>query len=97
MKSEPEQTAERSATENGGECSSRFSGKWPLEKVLFAMAGTMAILSAALAAFVSPWFLLLTVFVGLNQWIFVATGACPASLILSKAFGFRSASAGEGR
>jgi hypothetical protein len=52
--------------------------------VLFAMAGTMALLSALLAAVVSPWFLLLTAFVGLNQWMYVAFGACPASLILKR-------------
>jgi hypothetical protein len=58
--------------------------RWPAERVLFAMAGTMALLSALLAAVVSPWFLLLTAFVGLNQWMYVAFGACPASLILKR-------------
>jgi len=58
--------------------------QWPLERVLFAMAGTVALLSAALAAFLSPWFLLLTAFVGINQWMYVAFGACPASLILKR-------------
>ena len=68
------------------------SRAWPLERVLFALAGTMTLLSALLAATVSPWFLLLTAFVGVNQWAFVLFGACPASLILSR-FGFRSACA----
>ena len=58
--------------------------KWPLERILFAMAGTVALLSALLAAFVSPWFLLLTAFIGINQWMYVAFGACPASLVLKK-------------
>ena len=57
---------------------------WPLERVLFAMAGTVALLSAALAALVSPWFLLLTAFVGINQWLYVAFGACPASIVLKR-------------
>ena len=57
---------------------------WPLERVLFAMAGTMALVSAGLAAFVSPWFLLLTAFVGINQWLYVAFGACPASIVLKR-------------
>ena len=61
--------------------------RWPLERVLFALAGSMALLSALLAALVSPWFLLLTVFVGLNQWLFVSVGACPASLLLERAVG----------
>jgi hypothetical protein len=60
---------------------------WPLERVLFALAGTMTLASAVLAAFVSPWFLLLTAFVGLNQWLFVGVGACPASLVLERALG----------
>ena len=57
---------------------------WPLERVLFALAGTMTLASVALAALVSPWFLLLTAFVGLNQWLFVAAGACPASIVLER-------------
>lgn len=64
---------------------------WPLERVLFALAGTVTLLSAALAAFVSPWFLLLTSFVGVNQWLYVAAGACPASLVLTRLFGLRAA------
>ena len=58
--------------------------RWPLERVLFAMAGTMALLSALLAATVSPWFLLLTAFVGISQWAYVLVRACPASLILQR-------------
>ena len=64
--------------------------RWPLERVLFAMAGTMTLLSAALAALVSPWFLLLTAFVGVNQWLYVLFGACPASIALKRGFGLRS-------
>jgi hypothetical protein len=64
--------------------------RWPLERVLFALAGTMTLLSAALAALVSPWFLLLTAFVGVNQWLYVLFGACPASLVLRRLFSLRS-------
>ena len=64
--------------------------RWPLERVLFALAGTMTLLSAVLAATVSPWFLLLTVFVGVNQWLYVAVGACPASLVLGRWLGLQS-------
>jgi hypothetical protein len=60
------------------------SSQWPLERVLFAMAGTMAIVSALLVAIVSPWFLILTAFVGINQWLYVMFGACPASLVLKR-------------
>ncbi len=62
----------------------RTEVRWPLERILFAMAGTMVLLSVALAVVVSPWFLLLTAFVGVNQWLFVAFGACPASLVLRR-------------
>ncbi len=64
---------------------------WPLERVLFAMAGTVTLLSALLAATVTPWFLVLTSFVGINQLLFAATCACAASLVLTRAFGLRSA------
>lgn len=63
--------------------------RWPLERVLFLLAGTVTVASVVLAALVSPWFLLLTAFVGLNQWAYVAFGACPSSLVLERAFGFR--------
>lgn len=63
---------------------------WPLERVLFALAGTMTLLSVVLAALVSPWFLLLTAFVGVNQWLYVVVGACPASLMLGRFAGRRS-------
>lgn len=55
-----------------------------LERVLFALAGSMILLSVALAVLVSPWFLLLTAFVGINQWLYVLAGDCPASLVLRR-------------
>ena len=64
--------------------------RWPVERVLFAMAGTVTLVSVALVALVSPWFLLLTAFVGVNQWLYVTVGACPASVVLKRGFGFRS-------
>ena len=65
--------------------------RWPLERVLFALAGSMTLLSALLAATVSRWFLLLAVLVGANQWLYVAAGACPASIVLRRACELRSA------
>ena len=64
---------------------------WPLERVLFALAGSMTLLSALLAATVSRWFLLLTMLVGVNQWLYVVAGACPASVVLRRACKLRSA------
>jgi hypothetical protein len=55
-----------------------------LERVLFALAGSMTILAVTLAAAVSPWFLLLAVFVAANQWLYAWKGACPASLVISR-------------
>jgi hypothetical protein len=62
---------------------------WPLERVLFALAGSMTLLSALLALLVSPWFLALTIFVALNQWLFVTAGGCPASVFLEKVVGIQ--------
>jgi hypothetical protein len=44
--------------------SSFWNNRWPLERVLFALAGTVTLASAPFAATVSPWFLLVTAFVG---------------------------------
>ncbi len=64
---------------------------WPLERVLFAVAGTVALVAAALSAFVSKWFLLLAVLVGVNQWLYVTFGACPMSIVLRRTCRLRSA------
>lgn len=48
------------------------------------LAGTLTVLGVALAHFVSPWWLLLPTFVGLNLVQSVFTGFCPPSLILRK-------------
>jgi hypothetical protein len=69
-------------------CASRPG--WPLERALFALAGSVTLASALLAAVVSPWFLLLTAFVGVNQWLYVLFGACPASLVLARLLHLRS-------
>jgi len=61
--------------------------RWPLERVLFAMAGTMTLATVALAALVSSWWLLLTAFVGVSQWMYVSLGHCPASVVIERLFG----------
>ena len=60
------------------------SPRWPLERILFAMAGTITLVSALLASTVSVWFLLLTAFVGVNQLLYVTVRNCPASLVLKR-------------
>ena len=64
-------------------------GRWPLERVLFMLAGGMVLLSVLLVVLVSPWFLVLTAFVGLNQLAYAALGACPSSLVIARIFGIR--------
>ena len=63
---------------------SKSTNRWPLERILFAMAGTMTLLSALLATVVSPWFLLVSLAVGINQWLYAALRTCPASIILKR-------------
>lgn len=63
----------------------RRAVRCPLQRVLFAMAGTVVLVSVLLVVLVSPWFLLLTAFVGVNQWLYVLLGDCPASLVLRRA------------
>jgi hypothetical protein len=55
-----------------------------LERVLFALAGSMTILAVVLALAISPWFVLLAGFVAANQWLYAWKGFCPASLVLGR-------------
>lgn len=66
-------------------------GALSLERALFAIAGSMTLVSVALAVLLSPWFLVITAFVGANQLLFVAAGDCPMSLILRRACGLKGA------
>ncbi len=61
---------------------STWRGSWPLERVLFAIAGSVVLTGSLLAALVSPWFLLLTGFAAINQLLYASFGFCGASLIL---------------
>jgi hypothetical protein len=54
-------------------------------RLLFGLAGVMTLASIALALGASPWFLLLTVAVGVNELLFATIGECPASLLLRRA------------
>ncbi|MCZ8183911.1 MAG: DUF2892 domain-containing protein [Beijerinckiaceae bacterium] len=55
-----------------------------IENAVMAFAGLMIMVSVALAWAVSPWFLLLTAFVGANLFQTAFTGFCPAAIILKK-------------
>lgn len=55
-----------------------------IDRAVMAFAGSVVIVSLALAQFVSPWWLLLTLFVGLNLLQASFTGFCPLALILRR-------------
>lgn len=61
-----------------------WNNGWPLERVLFTMAGSFTLASVILAVFVTPWFLAFTAFVALNQLLYAWLGACGTSLMLRK-------------
>jgi hypothetical protein len=66
---------------------------WPLERVLFAMAGTVTLASLVLALLVIPRWLVLTAFVGANHLAFVLVGGCAASLVSRRVFSLEPGSA----
>jgi hypothetical protein len=55
-----------------------------VDKAVFAFAGIMVLVSIALAYFVSPWWFLLTAFVGLNMLQSAFTGFCPAAIAFKR-------------
>ena len=63
-----------------------------VDRFVMAFAGFVVLFSLALAHFVSPWWLLLTAFVGLNLFQAAFTGFCPLAMILKMA-GFPSGQA----
>jgi hypothetical protein len=55
-----------------------------LERKVRVMAGIMILLSIALILLVSPYWMLLTAFVGLNLIQSSFTGFCPAEIIIKR-------------
>lgn len=55
-----------------------------LEQAVTAFVGVMILISVALTQLVSPWWWLLTAFVGLNLLQSAFTGICPAAMIMRK-------------
>ena len=55
-----------------------------IDRYLRLIAGTFVLASIALAYFASPWWLLLTAFVGVNLLVGGAFGWCPMISILRK-------------
>lgn len=55
-----------------------------IDRMVFAVAGAMILLSLALSYLFTPYWLLLAAFVGLNMFQAAFTGLCPLALILKK-------------
>ena len=55
-----------------------------IDRMVLAFAGAMILLSLLLAQLVSPWWLTLAGFVGLNLFQSAFTGFCPLAMILKK-------------
>jgi hypothetical protein len=55
-----------------------------MENIIRVLAGTMVLLSLALAHWVSPYWLFLALFVALNLIQSAFTGFCPAEMVLRK-------------
>lgn len=58
--------------------------KMTIDRAVMMFAGFMVLLSLALGHYVSPWWHLLTAFVGLNLIQASITGFCPAALVFEK-------------
>lgn len=55
-----------------------------LDRAVMMFAGFMVLLSLALGFYVSPYWYLLTAFVGLNMMQASVTGFCPAAIVFKK-------------
>ena len=55
-----------------------------IDSLIRLLAGSVVLVGTALAFFVSPWWLLLPTFAGLNLIQSVFTGFCPPSLLLAR-------------
>ncbi|MBF6134744.1 DUF2892 domain-containing protein [Nocardia otitidiscaviarum] len=55
-----------------------------IDRGVLAVAGIVTLLGVVLALAVSPWFLLLAAFAGVNQLQASLTGFCPAAILLRR-------------
>lgn len=63
-----------------------------IDRAVLAFAGCVVLVSVVLGYYISPYWLLLTVFAGLNMLQSAFTGFCPAAIAF-KALGFRKGEA----
>ncbi len=55
-----------------------------IDRAVLMFAGLMVLVSLGLGLYVSPWWYLLTAFVGLNLIQASITGFCPAAMVFRK-------------
>lgn len=55
-----------------------------IDKAVLTFAGSVVLISLALGTYYSPYWLLLTAFVGLNMVQASITGFCPAAMVFKK-------------
>lgn len=63
---------------------SKIRRGWPMQRILFLLAGTVTLTGLLLGLTVSGWFLVLPAIAGANQLLMVASGWCPMSLLLTR-------------
>lgn len=55
-----------------------------IDRAVFVFAGLVILAGVALAHFVNPWWILLSVFAGLNMIQAAFTGFCPAAIVFKR-------------
>ena len=55
-----------------------------VDRMVLAFAGCVVLLGVALAHFVNPWWIGLSIFAGLNLIQAAFTGFCPAAMVFKK-------------
>jgi hypothetical protein len=55
-----------------------------IDRMVFAMAGAMILLSLAVSYLLTPYWLILAAFVGLNMFQAAFTGFCPLAMLLKR-------------
>ena len=55
-----------------------------LDRAVFVFAGLVVLTGLALAHYVSPWWMLLSAFAGLNMIQAAFTGFCPAAMVFTR-------------
>lgn len=63
-----------------------------IDRAVFVFAGLVVLTGIALAEYVHPWWILLSIFAGLNMIQAAFTGFCPAAMLF-KALGVRPGAA----